>query len=199
MNGLGLWRKFLNIQTLVPVHAAGVSLYPSPHSSMSDKENERQQTQAAAVPATVAVTDAAAASTAVEMPTSARTGRLSEKESRPERVFECVLNSKGFITTRVFLKGKFLGKVRTLQRLDGVEWPRNLTPFRNHRAALRAAMRCFARKPGSGMQARSWPRARWSKPRPNRRYQPFKMCLCARFMLITRALISTVYIRDQDP
>lgn len=74
---------------------------------MSDKENEHQQTQTAATPAA-----AAAVAAAVEMPTSSRTGRLNEKESRPERVFECVLNAKGFVTTRVFLKGKFLGKVR---------------------------------------------------------------------------------------
>lgn len=83
---------------------------------MSDKENERQQTQTATAPApapaAATTVGVAGPSAAVEMPTSSRTGRLSEKESRPERVFECVLNAKGFVTTRVFLKGKFLGKVR---------------------------------------------------------------------------------------
>lgn len=33
----------------------------------------------------------------------------------PERIFECVLDDDGHVTTRCFLKGKFLGKVRLLE------------------------------------------------------------------------------------
>lgn len=32
----------------------------------------------------------------------------------PERIFECVLDDDGCVTTRCFIKGKFLGKVRSI-------------------------------------------------------------------------------------